>query len=394
MMMKKLSVFLCIILVFVFSSCTRNNENTTFNYISHAGNIQNGGYIIKHTNDNFYADQDYYDNLHKITDSNNDITFFSGNHQYYEMNIYNDILYYISGMPGQVWKIDLNSGSKRRIINKHVENLIVYKDNLYYRLSEEDDWGKLYKTDLKGKNKQILAEKVIKFCIYDDVIYYCDSNKSALYSMNTDGTNVAEINSSYVGNILVENNKLIYADDNRDGKLYAYDLSSKTEECISEDKCWNLNCNSQWIFYRNQSEKGNLYCISFDGSEKHKLVENSVCDIVIIDDIVLYRNIDNDLEIEYCKLSDNISVPTVFDGGGQTVIPEKDVYYNKSANYLFEIPDTFLDYYSVFEHNNGERVTFIFNGKSDYVKNYCAEKNIPGIELFTIYSENDKELAG
>ena len=92
--------------------------------------------------------------------------------------------------------------------------------------------------------------------------------------------------------------------------------------------------------------------------------------------------------------TENVVKPSVFDGGGQTVIPEKNVYYNKSANYLFEIPDTFLDYYSVFEHNNGERVTFIFNGKSDYVKNYCEEKNIPGIELFTIYSENDKELAG
>lgn len=103
-----------------------------------------------------------------------------------------------------------------------------------------------------------------------------------------------------------------------------------------------------------------------------------------------------------CTGAKDTDIPTVSDNeiiesdtinlykDGQIIIPENNLYNNESANYQIKIPEEFDDYYSLFKHNNGERITVLFNGKSEFVKNYCVKENIPGIELFTIASEKDK----
>ncbi len=91
---------------------------------------------------------------------------------------------------------------------------------------------------------------------------------------------------------------LIYSDHNRDDKLYVYDLKNDIEKCISEDRCWDLNSSQEWIFYRNQSDGGSLYCVSFDGSIKHKLIDGNIADIIVLDDLIFYRNINSQNKIE------------------------------------------------------------------------------------------------
>lgn len=55
------------------------------------------------------------------------------------------------------------------------------------------------------------------------------------------GTKSTVINDSYVDNIFVQNDMLIYSDHNRQDKLYAYDLKNNVEKCISEDMCWDTS---------------------------------------------------------------------------------------------------------------------------------------------------------
>ena len=174
---------------------------------------------------------------------------------------------------------------------------MINDDHIYYRLSEDNDWGKLYCADLNGRNRKLLKKRVESFCIHDDLIYYYDLDNNALCSMNIDGTQSKVISDSYAENIFVQNNMLLYSDYNRDDKLFAYDLKNNIEKCISEDMCWDLNGNKDWIFYRNQSDSGNLYCISFDGKVKYKLIEKNITDIVIVEDEVFYKDID-----EYGKI--------------------------------------------------------------------------------------------
>ena len=296
-----LNVCICILLLLSFSACANDNIVS----LTSAGNIQNGGYIVKHPDGYIYTKQSDND-LYVYTDGKE--SSISGGTFHYELNYYNGEIYYVSGSPGKVWKISVDGKDKTKLIDQHVGNLIVYGERIYYRLSEDDDWGKLYSSDLNGENKKLLAPSVVNFCIYEDTIYYHNrEGTSSLCSMNVDGENKKVINDSYVSCIIVQNGKLIYADYNRDDKLYLYDLENGTEECICEDICWDLNCNEDWIFYRNQSEKGSLYCVSFDGNTKHELLKGNVSDINIIDDLVIYRNIVNDSKMEYFNLKDKLS---------------------------------------------------------------------------------------
>lgn len=306
--MKKNTILLCLLFILFLSSCVNKGENMVVNYVTSAGNIQNGGYIIKYDDNYIYANADDYNNLYKINIHSKDKEKLAGGHDFYEMNLYNDEIYYISSVPGEIWKVSVDGSSKEKLINQRVQNLILYDNKMYYRLSEDNDWGKLYSADLNGENKKLLAQKIKGFCIYNGIIYYSDLDKNALCSMNTDGTNITVINDSYTNNLFVENTMLIYSDHNREDKLYAYDLNNNTEKCISEDRCWDLNCNNEWIFYRNQSEGGSLYCVSFDGNTKYKLIDGNVTDIVVIDELICYRNINKDNKIEYFYLEDKLNL--------------------------------------------------------------------------------------
>jgi len=303
--MKQFILVLCMILALLCSSCT-NKDVPVIEHMTSSGNIQNGGYVIKFDNCYIYANADDNNNLYKSSMHISDGEKIAGGHYFYEMNLYNNEIYYVASSPGEVWKISIDGSPKKRLIEQKVGNLIIYDEHIYYRLSEDNDWGKLYSADLNGRNRKLLKEQVKKFCIYDGLIYYFDIKTNELCSMNIDGTKNTVINDSYVNNIFVQNDMLIYSDHNRQDKLYAYDLKNNIEKCISEDMCWDINGNDDWIFYRNQSDAGSLYCVNFDGKLKHKLIEKNISDILIVEDTVFYRNIDENNAIEYFSITSMI----------------------------------------------------------------------------------------
>ena len=304
--MKKMSILICVVIIVLISSCTTINDNSIISNTeiqTSMGNIQNGGYVLRYHDDYFYTNTNEHNNLYKYNININKHEKIAGEQFFYEMNLYNDEIYYISSMPGEVWKISVDGSSRRKLINQKVSNLVIYKNHMYYRLSEDNDWGKLYCTDLHGQNKKLLANKIKKFCIYEDKIYYLDiqNDNPTLCSMNIDGTEQTTINNAYTGNILAVNNLLIYSDYHRQGRLFSFNLESGIELCISEDSCWNLNNNQEWIFYRNQSDQGSLYCISFDGQTKRKLVDGNITNINVIDDYIMYTNINKQNKTEYIR---------------------------------------------------------------------------------------------
>ncbi|MDO5478397.1 MAG: DUF5050 domain-containing protein [Clostridia bacterium] len=297
--MKKVTLLPVILVVLLtLFGCSRKTEPPK-EALSSAGNIQNGGYVIEIDGEYYYDSQEDDCSLYKVSAEGKETKMTGGGHRFYEMNYCDGYIYYVSGAPGKVHKISVDGRFSKKLVNQRVGNLLLYENRLYYRLSEDDDWGKLYSAKLSGKNRTLLAQKVLEFCIYDGRIYYCDiENESALYSMKLDGTDKVKINDSYTMGLITENGMLIYSDKNREDNLFLYDIERKVEKCISEDKCWNLNSNNDWIFYRNQSEKGSLYCISFDGREKHKLIEGNISHIVVTTDYIFYRDIGDKSKIK------------------------------------------------------------------------------------------------
>lgn len=276
------------LLLLFFSSCSASKNDLTFD--PHAANIQNGGYAVSYRDGVLYADPEDHDALYyrKKDGTTEEI---AGNRYYYEMNVCGDTLYYVSGEPGNVWRLSLDTKVEKKLIGQRVGNLLVYSNKLFYRLSEDGDWGKLFCADLNGDHKKLLAENVRDFCLYEDRIYYSDFRENTICSMKTDGTEAKILQSADASGLFTENGCLVYADGDRAGKLFTYDLSTGKETCICEDICWNINGNKERIFYRNQSDGGGLYSIRFDGTEKQCLIRANIYGIVVLENELFYRDV-------------------------------------------------------------------------------------------------------
>lgn len=276
------------LLLFFLSSCSAPKNDLAFD--PHAANIQNGGYAVSYHDGVLYADPEDHDALY-YCQKDGTTEKIAGKRYYYEMNVCGDTLYYVSGEPGNVWRLSLNTKDEKKLIGQKVGNLLVYPNKLFYRLSEEDDWGKLFCADLNGKQKKLLAENVRDFCLYEDRIYYSDFRENTICSMKTDGTEAKILQSADASGLFVENDCLVYADKNRGGNLFTYDLLTEKETCICEDTCWNINGNKERIFYRNQSDGGSLYSVRFDGTEKQCLIHANIYDIVVLENELFYRDV-------------------------------------------------------------------------------------------------------
>ncbi|MBE7026594.1 MAG: DUF5050 domain-containing protein [Ruminococcaceae bacterium] len=319
-MFKKIKFILFFALIlFLCISCAQNEPKPAYKNAVFPGNIQNGGYFVECENGYIYFDGDSNALCKKDTQTNT-VEIIAKGSCFYDLNLYNDYIYYTSGSPGNIWKISVDGKHKKKLTQKRAEHLVVYDDHIYFCLFEDDDWdelyrtglnggdlgqfnlglnGTLYRTDLNGKNSKLLAQCVQNFCIVDDRIYYTDvETEPKLRGMKTDGTDVITINQAYPCNLFSIENKLLYSDYNREGKLFSYDLNTNAETCICQDVCLSANANEKWIFYTNISEKGDLYRIRPDGSEREKLVDGNIVNIHVIGNSVFYREFSNMHEFE------------------------------------------------------------------------------------------------
>ncbi len=291
--MRKLLYILAVILT--FSACGNGYTEAEKNFrVERAGNIHNDGYITEYNGKYYFANKDDYDNLYVMDKNEENKKKLSGNHYFYNLNICGDYIYYVSGSPGKIYRVTTDGKNKEKLSNDNSYNLIRYDKYLFYRLSEDDDWGKLCRIDLDGGNKKILCNSTYDFCIYDNVIYFGNMEDNTVCSINIDGTGKKTLVNSLGTNIDINAGKLYYSDDSRGGHIFSYDLKSETEAEICSDKCWNLNLHKDWIIYRNQSDGGDLYCISYDGSVKKRLVGGNIVNIIVLDDDIFYRNVDDE----------------------------------------------------------------------------------------------------
>lgn len=195
-----------VLLLIFLSSCSASKNDLAFD--QHAANIQNGGYAVSYRDGVLYANPEDYDALY-YRQKDGTTEKIAGKRYYYEMSVSGDTLYYVSGEPGSVWRLSLNTKAEKKLIGQRIGNLLVYQDKLFYRLSEDDDWGRLFCSDLNGNHKKFLAENVRDFCVYEDRIYYSDFRENTICSMKTDGSEAKILQSADVSGLFAENGCLV-----------------------------------------------------------------------------------------------------------------------------------------------------------------------------------------
>lgn len=259
------------------------------------GNIQNGGYIVEQNGHYYYMNPMDYDHLYEMDSKGENTKPLSRWKYCYELNLCENEIFYIDGMPGAIWKLSLRNGWKQKLVHERAGNLIVTDRYIFYRRSEDSDWGKLYRTNLSGHRKKLLAHDVSVFGVENEYVYYVNTqDDGALWRMTLDGQNPQRIIEDTI-NCFVYDNEHIYYNSGKNGfSLCRYNKELGTVEMLDNSQCFNLNQDEDWLYYRNQSDQGNLYRIRKDGSEKQLLATGNIVDINIINDKVYYRKVTED----------------------------------------------------------------------------------------------------
>ena len=96
-MKKLLLVFECIVFILVLCTCSNSikDDNLSPNIPITPGNSQNGGYVLKNQNYYLYANPDDFNSLYKKYIDSSEIQKISGNHHFYEMNLYNGYILFV-----------------------------------------------------------------------------------------------------------------------------------------------------------------------------------------------------------------------------------------------------------------------------------------------------------
>lgn len=255
------------------------------------GNIHNDGTVILNNDWVYYTNFDENNHLYKKKVNGSDNKQLVNDHYSYNLNIIENYIYYISGTPGSIYRVDINGKKDELLIDTKAENLIVTDENIFYRLSYDNDWGKLYRTDLNGKNEVLIAESIIEFSLSDGWIYYSNrEDNNSLYKMDFNGENITKLNNKYSININVEGGYIYYTDFNEGQKLYSIKTDGTGELLLSSDICWEINLHDDYIYYRNQTQQGRIYRMKIDGTDNRVIIDHINCvSLNITNDFLIYR---------------------------------------------------------------------------------------------------------
>jgi hypothetical protein len=298
MRIKMLIISAVLFVLLLLMGCTRlipssDDKTSHIKQGNTNGNIQEIGYILKDKNWEYIS---CYGALTKHEyDSRRIIPL--NEEPSYNLNIEGKYIYYIEGSPGRVWRIDVDGCNKTKIIDDDVENLIVMGENVFYRLSTEDErWGQVYRTDLDGRNKRLIISKSTRFAINGGFIYYSNGDDgNSLYKSDLEGNKTEKLNNEYTSSINVDSGYVYYTvllDNDGTDNPYRIRTDGTEKVKLSEYSCWNLNVYNCHIYFRNQSEKGKVYRMDIDGRNMVKLSDIEQCTYInVTEDTVTFNSI-------------------------------------------------------------------------------------------------------
>jgi len=284
-------IALCIVVVGCITLSQSNGTLSENRQGNTNGNIHNDGTVIINGEWVYYTNFNENNRLYKMKLDGTCNKELVRGHYSYQLNFINGWIYYTSGIPGEVYKVNENGKKNKKIIDKKVSNLIVTSKNIFYIQSYDDDWGKLYRTDLEGKNEILLANNINEFAFCDGYIYFSNrDDESSLYKMDLDGGNVMKLNSEYSSNINVDSEYVYYTNYNDKQKLFRIKKDGTDKKLLSQDMCGEVNLIGEHIYYRNHTNKGQIYRMKKDGSENEVIIdrENCVC-INLTDYFIIFR---------------------------------------------------------------------------------------------------------
>lgn len=159
-----------------------------------------------------------------------------------------------------------------------INSMVLYGDNLYYQSYDAKDGLTLYKSspNIKSKSKeQISKKKIFVSCPYEGVfLTYNTDNGYYLSFYNPESDTIGLFDEIRAFNIVHDGNYLYYMNIDDSYRIYRYDLSTKTQQKITDYTvdCFNVY-DGNVFFEKNSETTPALMRINSDGSGEQVIAE-------------------------------------------------------------------------------------------------------------------------
>ncbi len=283
---KKLTIsitaILSILIAIIIVMCNKSQIGNTSGNLNNLGfSVENGGWVyylgLKDSNT---------DGIYKVKANSDKKEKISSDYGLY-LNKLGNFIYYLDRTSGKynIAKIKLNGEDKETILEDVDTEKITVVDNWIYYFKD----GKFCKSNIKGKEKQILLTKSIgNYEINGKWIYYSyiNNGKYVISKMKTNGEDVTKIDNDSAKLFFVKGNNIyyIYEKYNEDKLEYNYELykvktngkdKEKISDINSEIQIDSINFNEDKIFYIRKDENDilSIYSVDLDGKNETKIID-------------------------------------------------------------------------------------------------------------------------
>lgn len=274
--------------------------------------------------------------------------------------------------------------TKELLDRMHVFNFIIDGEYIYY--SGMEDYQSpilLYRIQKDGNEKKLLVDKHISsFTVGPDKIYFANNEEGKIYESNLDGTNIKEIATEKVNDMIYYEGKLYYSTleqlefmfmgSNNIGAIKSIDLEKYEKETLVDDFSSGLSIYKGYIYFSDSNSDYELKRMNLD----NKMVEELniyTYEFGIDKDIIYFANL-NDLV--GCGGSYNVFFPTLY----------KFDLESHEQDKLTDYPSN-----SVFVSNNHIRYhEYVDNGNMSYDQRYTKNiSDLPDIRNLTTDTSTD-----
>lgn len=251
------------------------------NYGNSAGNLNQGGMMLKAGNVLCYFN--YIDGTGETLNLNNyEITRFSDK-PITMLNLVDGWIYGVlkdtKGYPDVedgIIKVRPDGSGERRLLNGSIANMQVVDDTIYF-INEENRY--LYSMSVEGGEPKLLLDRRCYYlCVEGATIFFQSSDDGeALYSIQTDGSDLRRLNSIPSWMPVFEEGWIYYesmeGEDRSNPDSYTIRKirpSGLEDQLVAEIYAEGLNIDNGLMYFSNMEDNGCLYTMQLDGTYLQK----------------------------------------------------------------------------------------------------------------------------
>lgn len=319
---NKLFRIMCVALVIIITALVLAKSFKSESLGIVAGNTYNNGIAFQKGKWTYYIATDDNENVGiNKTNSKKTVKVSEGNFQY--INIIDNYIYCIKmeekSQEYNLVRMKLNGKSEETLARDIEKNQIMATDKwIFYHKNNS-----LYRTKLDGTDREKISGQDIKYYqIIKNQIYYIYKKDSSAYiaKMNLNGEKVEEIAKAELAEeyeaLYVRGGKIYYItsklNDNNDYEYFLYKMnttgSKTTKICLIDTNIKDVVMKENDIYYTT-TENYTAYqikSINYNGNKRKTIkTSNIVVTINVVEDMIVYLEIDEDEELHIRMLKTN-----------------------------------------------------------------------------------------